>query len=96
MNQHFVPELYLKNFSPNGKQIFVYDKTIEKSFSSSISSVASHSLFYRETGEDSLEARFGLLETKISPIIASLIENLENDTFSGITSTELSLLAQFV
>jgi hypothetical protein len=45
-DQHFIPEAYLKNFTKNSKQIFIYDKKVQGSFSNSISSIANKKFFY--------------------------------------------------
>lgn len=38
--QHYVPECYLRNFSPNGKYVHIYDKKAQKPFSNSLDSIA--------------------------------------------------------
>lgn len=45
--QHYVQQSYLRRFSPNGKQIYVYDKVLGKEFLNSILDVAQESHFYR-------------------------------------------------
>tara|TARA_R110000744_G_scaffold380119_1_gene499849 strand:- start:1305 stop:1907 length:603 start_codon:yes stop_codon:yes gene_type:complete len=40
IKQHFVPECYLINFSPNGKYVHIYDKKAHKSFTNSLDSIA--------------------------------------------------------
>jgi hypothetical protein len=45
-NQHYVPQFYLKRFSRDGNRIHVYDKVEKKSFTSSVSNVASAKYFY--------------------------------------------------
>ena len=96
MNQHFVPEFYLKNFSPNGKQIFVYDKILQKSFTSSISSVASKDSFYHNSNNNSIENIIGNVEARTGIIIKKLIKKLENDQFSKITFEEKDILLKFI
>ena len=96
MNQHFVPEFYLKNFSPNGKQIFVYDKIIHKSFKSSISSVASQQSFYVNSNNQSIENEIGKLEGKAGSALKHLIESLLRDQFSRINKEEKDVLIQFI
>ncbi|MDJ0696918.1 DUF4238 domain-containing protein [Mastigocoleus sp. MO_188.B34] len=47
LNQHYVPQSYLKNFSSDGKKkIFVFDKFEQKNFSSHVRNVASERGFY--------------------------------------------------
>jgi Protein of unknown function (DUF4238) len=45
--QHYVQQSYLRRFSPNGKQIYVYDKVLGKEFLNGILDVAQESYFYR-------------------------------------------------
>ncbi len=46
--QHYVPQLYLKQWhnDKSDEQIYVYDKTLKKSFSSNIKNIASSNYFY--------------------------------------------------
>lgn len=46
INQHYVPQSYLKNFSFNRSQIFVFDKFKQRSFTSNVRNVASERAFY--------------------------------------------------
>lgn len=46
IKQHFIPVCYLKGFSSNEKNLFVYDKTRNKSFSSSIKKTGFKDNFY--------------------------------------------------
>ncbi|MEP6262816.1 MAG: DUF4238 domain-containing protein [Gillisia sp.] len=45
--QHFIPKAYLKNFSPNGTNIFVYNKRIPKEFRSTIEKICYYDYFYQ-------------------------------------------------
>lgn len=45
--QHFIPQCYLKHFSSNKKNLFVYDKKSSKSFSSPIGNIAYKEFFYQ-------------------------------------------------
>jgi hypothetical protein len=45
--QHYVQQSYLRRFSPNVKQIYVYDKVLGKEFLGGILDVAQESHFYR-------------------------------------------------
>ena len=49
-NQHYVPQSYLKNFilnpNKNEKQIFVFDKVIQKKFTNSIKNIPYERYFY--------------------------------------------------
>ncbi|MGJ8738438.1 DUF4238 domain-containing protein [Zobellia laminariae] len=44
--QHYIPECYLKNFSPNLKFVYIYDKKVSKSFPNSLNSIANYDFFY--------------------------------------------------
>ena len=96
MNQHYVPEFYLKNFSQNGKQIFVFDKVVQKHFSSSISSVASQQSFYDNSANESIENEIGMLETKTGSVLKDLIESLINNQFLKIDNKQKDILIQFI
>ena len=96
MNQHYVPEFYLKNFSPNGKQIFVYDKVVQKSFSNSISSIASQQAFYDNRNNQSIENEIGAFESKAGIIFKELIESLVSNQFSRITQEQKNILIQYI
>jgi hypothetical protein len=45
-NQHYVSQFYLKQWTNNKKQLFVYDKKQKKSFTSNVNVVASSRFFY--------------------------------------------------
>lgn len=40
IKQHFLPKCYLKNFSLNEKNVYIYDKKAHKAFSNSLNSIA--------------------------------------------------------
>lgn len=44
--QHYIPQCYLRNFSPNNKNIFIYDKIEKKSFRNKIENIAYIDYFY--------------------------------------------------
>jgi hypothetical protein len=44
--QHYIPQFYLKNFSPDGSELFVYDKMMKKSFKSNVGDVGHEKYFY--------------------------------------------------
>ncbi len=44
--QHFVPQCYLRNFSPNDIYVFIYDKIEKKSFRNSVDKIAYEDFFY--------------------------------------------------
>lgn len=45
--QHFIPKAYLKNFSFNGTNIFIYNKRIQKRFRNTIDNICYSDYFYR-------------------------------------------------
>jgi hypothetical protein len=47
MKQHFVPQCYLRGFSNNGKGIFTYNKSLEKSFQIGIKDACQIDDFYK-------------------------------------------------
>ena len=96
VNQHYVPEFYLKNFSQNGKQIFVYDKVIKKSFSSGISSVASQQSFYNNSKNKSIEDEIADMESKTGSVLKKLILSLNNNEFSKIDQIQKNILIEFI
>lgn len=46
IKQHFIPQCYLRNFSPNDSNLFTYDKIEGKSFCNRIKNVAYKKCFY--------------------------------------------------
>ncbi|WP_282037654.1 DUF4238 domain-containing protein [Saccharicrinis aurantiacus] len=44
--QHFVPQCYLRNFSPNGIYVFIYDKIAKKQYRNSVDKIAYEDFFY--------------------------------------------------
>jgi hypothetical protein len=96
MNQHYVPEFYLKNFSQKGRQIFVYDKVVQKSFSTSISSIASEQGFYDNSRNQSIENEIGVVESKAGILFKELIASLVSNQFSRITEQQKNVLIQFI
>lgn len=101
-NQHFVPRCYLKNFSRDHNQIFVYDKILKKDFSSSISKVATTKYFYDWEeidiidGKQHIESALGIIEDKTSIMLNKLIERIESDNFKGFEQEEKSVISKFI
>jgi hypothetical protein len=46
INQHYVPQSYLKNFSSDRTRIFVFDKFKQRNFKTNVRNVASERAFY--------------------------------------------------
>lgn len=100
--QHYVPQFYLRNFSSNKKQIFVYDKIIKSSFSAPIDSVASSKYFYDwqeldETfNQQFIENAFAKFESETAPTFVRLISRLESGEFRGFNKNEMLDLSEFI
>ena len=95
--QHYVPQFLLRNFG-NGKkdQVWVYDKSANRSFPSNTKNVASESRFYdfEIDGEyHSLEPWLGELETEAKKVISSI---LDADSLAHLSNEERLLLASFL
>jgi len=101
-NQHYVPRFYLKRFSVNNNNIFVYDKIQKKSFRSSIKSVSSTKFFYdwKElddiVGTQFIEEVFSVLEGEVSCDIRDLLDRVDGNEFIGFTYKDRTSLAEFI
>ena len=95
--QHFVPRVYLKNFSYfNGKEyyVWVFDKEKEEIFQTNIKNIAFEQEFYNTLSEDQdVEKILQQIETKFDPVIQKLIsiKNLDE-----LTIDEKDVIAEFV
>lgn len=83
INQHYVPRLYLKRFTCNGTQIYVFDKFRRDTKLRSTKSVASEDYFYNLPEEalknlDPLliDKVFTELEDKYAKLLAEIIETI--------------------
>lgn len=95
--QHFVPQFLLRGFS-NGKkdQIWVYDKSSNRSFPSNIKNVASESRFYdfEHEGEQlSIEPWLSELEGRAKSVISTI---LEADSLVTLLAEQKYILASFL
>jgi len=102
-NQHYVPQFLLRSFasSPSGKQIYVFDKAKERSFSSSIEKVASARAFYdfEVNGVvDSIDPLLGKLERVTSAVIKNItqVRSLRNLSTSARTLVALFAVVQML
>ncbi|PCJ95122.1 MAG: hypothetical protein COA45_12400 [Zetaproteobacteria bacterium] len=95
-NQHYVPQLLLRNFSfkGNGKvpQVHVFDKKDEKTFQTGVNNVLAEGRFYDLT-KYSAEASFSKLESSLEPILTKIIT--ERD-ISSLTDDEKVWVSVFV
>ena len=92
-NQHYVPQLYLRNFSDNGKQISLYliPSNIFLKSKANIKDEASDKYFY---GKDSfIDNQLQKIESQINRVIKNLVENNQLPIWD---SFEHFLILQFV
>lgn len=100
-NQHYVPQMFLKNFSSRKSHIWLYDKEAKKNNWSvikerPITKVASEDYFYdkvKNSRSDSYEYQLGKIEKEVAPIILKIIQT---EDISSITKTEKETLSVFV
>jgi hypothetical protein len=95
--QHYVPQFLLRNFG-NGKkdQVWVYDKTTGRAFSTNAKNVASESRFYDFVVEGeavTLEPMLSKLESTAKPIIEKI---LETDSLASLDEEKKAMLASFL
>jgi hypothetical protein len=95
--QHYVPQFLLRNFG-NGKkdQVWVYDKTTDRAFSTNAKNIASESRFYDFEVEDeavTLEPMLSKLESMAKPVIEKI---LETDSLTPLDEEERAMLAVFL
>lgn len=90
-DQHFVPQMYFRNFSDNGKSIGGYVLSNRKFVKDMpISGICKRPYLY---GDDlQIETWFSGLETKWSPILKKIIRHGNLD----LTTTEWKLLLEFI
>ena len=95
--QHFVPRVYLKNFSSfNGKEyyIWVFDKEKGNIFQTNIKNIAFEEEFYNTLSEDQeIEKILQQTETKFDPVIQRLISIRDLEKLTG---DEKDTIAEFI
>lgn len=96
--QHYVPQFYLKLFSPNGKSnyVYCYDKETGKSFKTGIRSICREIGFYENEhkSDKSIEDAFSIAERECSNLFSKIV-NAED--LSVLNMVELSgLLVQLL
>jgi len=95
--QHFVPRVYLKNFSSFNKKeyyVWVFDKEKEEIFQTNIKNIAFGKEFYNTLSEDQdIEKTLQQIETKFDPVIQKLISIKD---LSKLTMDEKDIVAEFV
>ena len=95
--QHYVPQFLLRNFG-NGKkdQVWVYDKSSNRSFPSNTKNVASESRFYDFEYEGqplSIEPWLSELEGHAKSVISAI---LEADSITSLADEQKQVLASFL
>ena len=81
-NQHYVPQFYLKGFSADGKNVFVFDA--KKMFKTGVANIGNEQLFYElppgPSGSDDsqvFEKAFSVLEAGYSNAVQELLSEVE-------------------
>src|ERR1700721_695045 len=96
-DQHYVPQLLLRGFAAgNRKQLYVFDKTNEKVFRSSVRNLAcERGFYYLQDGDDPnrVDRWLGKLEEATAQIIQSLPAR---KTLNPLQAAERQWLAAFV
>ncbi len=102
-NQHYVPQTYLRNFSSQGEKIWVFDKTTQTSFETSIKNIASETHFYdapelaRLSGVDQLiEQSLAVVEGDYSKCVEDLLASIDKGTFTQLSGQQRDTLAEFL
>lgn len=96
--QHYVPRLLLKNFCSNTRQIFVFDKSKEKTFcTKDLMNIAQENHFNEitdKTGKKhSVEPMYSEIENKVAPIIQKIIKTKK---IWDLTQQEKIILSEFM
>ena len=83
-NQHYVSQFYLRNFGVNERAIWVYDKSLKKSFFSAIASVAAEQFFYdvppasvSSRDPQGVEKTLCAIEGRFSAAVSDLLDEVE-------------------
>lgn len=79
--QHYIPQFYLKNFSQDGKQVFVYHLKSRKAFLSPIGSTCQDKFFYGKDGE--FEKALSEVEEFQAKAVKSIVETRDLTKFVG-------------
>jgi hypothetical protein len=95
--QHYVPQFLLRSFG-NGKkdQVWVYDKSFDRSFSTNAKNIASESRFYDfELGGEAvtLEPMLSRLEGGAKSVIGKIVDS---DSVASLSNEDRAMLAVFL
>lgn len=77
---HYIPQFFLKNFSTNNKDLWVFDRVKKEYRNQSITQIASENKFYNYISkgkEQNLEAIFSQIEGLAKPILDKIINKQE-------------------
>lgn len=89
--QHYVPQFYLRNFSRDQKQVWVYHLASESAFLSPISNTCQGKFFYGSVSD--LDKILQNFESAQAPIIKDIIEN---QTLIKLTSDDWINIQTFI
>lgn len=99
--QHYVPRLYLKNFSIN-ERIFSFDKNQNKTIATNIKDIATKNYFYDDqkldkvTSEQTYEKALSDMEGIFDKYLQIFIQNL-NSGYSGLSNIDFkSTISEFI
>jgi hypothetical protein len=102
-NHHYVPQFYLRNFSPDAGKIHVYDKVTGKSFFTNIRNVAGENYFYDVPELDAMlgveqfiEKFFHPAEKSAAKAISLIVESLKKNKFKKLHPDLRSTLSTFL
>jgi Protein of unknown function (DUF4238) len=96
---HIIPQFYLRGFSANGRQVWIFDKSSGFSFISSIKDAATEAGFYasellvKESGDkDVTEKILQAFENPVSKELRDFVLRIEEGDTSEITAGEAAAL----
>lgn len=100
--EHLVPESYLKRFTYNGSQLFVFDKFTKRPFPANINDIAAESYFYDippefvtgKVKQQITEEILSDIETSFSNVSHGIIEAIENN--GSITANQKGAMSYFL
>jgi hypothetical protein len=100
--EHLVPESYLKRFTYNGSQLFVFDKFTKRPFPANINDIAAESYFYDippefvtgKVKQQITEEILSDIETSFSNVSHGIIEAIENN--GSITANQKEAMSYFL
>ena len=100
--QHFVPRVYLENFTNSNGKISAFDIQQSNSFTTTVDKVAHKRFFYdfepldEFAGQQLIEKTLSQFEGDSVKMFRSMISQLENGDLSKHTPQERALLAKFI